>query len=467
MKQSDTFTSRITAGLSAIEWPLLLFLLLFTTDMVVLKPVGLLAGLWLYRKQGLGRHLAAAPPFYWLLPAMELIRFLFFNHDFSLAHWIMTGVGMAFWLMAAGAFGVLRAAVARGGAGRIMPTLSAWFWLNCLWSVGQLVRVIVISGHPNPYWLEVEAYGNSTGDFIRGLLGGPCYLNMFVNAFFAVFFLYRGKYRLSLAATTVALLTASNFANMVFLPVLLLIGLLRRERKIRIALAGHLGIFALCYLVIFPDNLAYLLSSVHQDKLAGRIYTMIRPLKSRQQAETPAAVTVVPALLQRSGKLASFRQTAGFLTSDAAAFCFGAGMGHYSSQVAVRMSDLQPERKSRLFQLLPQYIHPLFRRDHYRIYQAVYSLPPAYHSIRHMPGSFVNQLGGEYGLAGILLAAWGYVGYMLRRYRQFSYTGPLLLLAGGFLLFDYLFEYLSVLVFFELFFLTDTCRQQEDKATAS
>ena len=37
----------------------------------------------------------------------------------------------------------------------------------------------------------------------------------------------------------------------------------------------------------------------------------------------------------------------------------------------------------------------------------------------------------------------------------------MLFLLGGYLMFDYLFEYLSVVVFFELFFLVDIKQHQE------
>jgi hypothetical protein len=69
-----------------------------------------------------------------------------------------------------------------------------------------------------------------------------------------------------------------------------------------------------------------------------------------------------------------------------------------------------------------------------------------------MPHSFPNQLLGEYGLLGGILFLVGYVWYFLKRGAAKGYFLVILLLTAGYLWFDYLFEYLSIMVFFELFF---------------
>ncbi len=153
------------------------------------------------------------------------------------------------------------------------------------------------------------------------------------------------------------------------------------------------------------------------------------------------------------GKLVSFSQTYNYLTQSVKNFLFGAGIGEFSSQLAVRTSDLPVPQKSRIFDRLPGYVAPAFYENHYSVFYSIYILPTGYHSIRHLPNSVVNQVFGEYGVIGAILFFVFYVFFFLKRYKLLTYVLPMALIFGYSLLFDYMFEYLSVAVFFELFYL--------------
>jgi hypothetical protein len=172
-------------------------------------------------------------------------------------------------------------------------------------------------------------------------------------------------------------------------------------------------------------------------------------------------------LTEKYGKLQAFKETKHYLLSSPKTFTFGSGIGGFSSFLATRMSGVDGEEASRLFHYLPTYASPEFSQNHYLIYKTVYGLPKAFHSVKHFPNSFLNQLAGEYGLAGILLFLFTYVLFFIRHYRRLSYGKYLLFLLGGFLFFDYLFEYLSVVTVFELLMLCDIKQALEKPAADS
>lgn len=422
---------------------LLIFLLLFPVDKVVLKPVALfLAIIWIGRKFSF-KDIKAAPPFYFLILVPAFVQLLFFNNDFSAPHIISFVIGTLYWCMCALAFAVMHNRVSRGYTEKIERTLEVFFLINLLVSAANLVYVMVISGSLNPYNIDDLRFGNSTGDFIRGIFMAPSYINMFINAMFGIYFLYRGRYLYSFLAIAIACATSSNFANMVLLPVLVVCLFLVRDGKARITIGLQLLLYIVFYVLISPGNLAYLRSSVsarQRDTMEERAFSKFYRSGGK---------------LMHYCKVISVCETYEYMTASRQNFILGAGMGNFSSQLAVRTSDLNTSAKSRLFQKLPTYTAPAFKDNHYNIFQAVYSLPPEYHSIRHFPGSFINQLLGEYGFAGLAIFIFFYISFFLKRYRHISYTIVMLALACGFLAFDYLFEYLSAMVFFELFYLVD------------
>ena len=69
-------------------------------------------------------------------------------------------------------------------------------------------------------------------------------------------------------------------------------------------------------------------------------------------------------------------------------------------------------------------------------------------------------------MLGFLLFFFFYFLYFLKKPKAISYTAPMLIMLCGYMLFDYLFEYLSVVVFFEMFYLLDRKQKAEIKTGA-
>jgi len=388
-------------------------------------------------------------------------------------------------------------------------TLMVFFAINFIWSIGNLILAMVHSGTLNPYNLEDERFGSSTGDLIKGIFLAPCYINMMVNTFFIFYFLYKRKFTFAYLAMFVAVITTSNFSNLVLLPVLILCFIFNRDKKVRITIAGITGLFVVFYLFVTPSNLRYLRDSVLGNKKQQAELVAYQKEIAKAEAETDS-VNTQPAYASRTrsphkkqnatqkpieykpgdvdkiladttvknltadslhivdlqhtfGKLLSFKETYAYWKSGVKTFLFGSGVGGYSSFLAERVSGINREEGSRIFTYLPEYRSAAFEKDHYQIFKTIYGLPKVFHSIKHFPNSFVNQIFGEYGLIGVLLFLFTYVFFFLKRFAQLTYGRYLLLLMGGFLVFDYLFEYLSVVVMFELFMLVDLKETMENK----
>ena len=332
------------------------------------------------------------------------------------------GVGIIYWLIGGAAFLFIYTRVVKNAAAS-ERALYLYFVINTIVSIAQLCYTAYSAGSINPYRLQSEVYGASTGDYIRGLILGPSYLNMMVNAFFAIYFLWKSRMLEAITAVTIICLTASNFGNLIFIPFAVLAAFLIKTKRSFIIVGVQMAMFGIYYLLISPGDANH----VSGYDNSSSFYT--------------------------SGKVKSLEETVSFNKSSPAHFLIGAGIGNFSSQLALQTSDLvQSGKKSRLFSKLPQDFSPDFYANHYQIYKDLFARPPGYHSIREMPSSFLNQLAGEYGFIGILIFCFCYLGYFLKQWKCLSYTRLLLPMLCGFLLFDYLFEYLSVVVFFELSF---------------
>jgi hypothetical protein len=501
-----------------LHLPLLAFLVIFTVDKILLKFVGIAVIYLLHPDFKFRANLRRIPLFYLLLVGLEILKFFLFNRDFGKGHLASFSVGCIFWLMAFLAIHQFRTIVDTTDQPRIHRTLKLFFAINVAISIINLVVVIYQSGNIDPYRLiESPVYGNSTGDHIKGLFMGPSYINMMINTFFIFYFLYKKEFRLTYIAMLVTLFTTSNFCNLVLIPILLACLIFSKERRIKLSIVTFIGMMILFYLIVSPRNFKYLKDSLfvsakhqqelalnenkalisqykdkleniaHEDSAAGTANAAANakhaPAKTNAggissalsvdslklahsadslkkvvvalESESPDSPRIQLNLEQKFGKVLAFKETAKYLTSSPRAFLFGAGMGNFSSFLAERMSHVNEEQGSKVFEHMPIYIAPDYYNNHYKIFKTTFAMPQEFHSVKHFPSSFVNQILGEYGVVGLALFLAAYVWFFIKHYRRLSYGKYLLFLMGGFLLFDYLFEYLSVVCIFELLMLLD------------
>ena len=101
------------------------------------------------------------------------------------------------------------------------------------------------------------------------------------------------------------------------------------------------------------------------------------------------------------------------------------------------------------------YMDSLFKANHLRTYLYYATKDDEKHSILNFPNSVYNQLIGEYGLMGLFLFFFLYLGYFIRQYKILSYGIPLMIFMTIVFALDYWFEQLSIVILFELLLLLD------------
>ncbi len=155
---------------------------------------------------------------------------------------------------------------------------------------------------------------------------------------------------------------------------------------------------------------------------------------------------------QLLGKITSWLQTLHFLAQHPLKAITGNGIGNFSSKLAFRASGLgfaggYPEKYT--------YINPDFLSNHLDVYLNYFSKKTDLHSLTNSPNSVYDQLISEYGILGLIIFVIWYVGYFLKHYKILTYGLPILFMTMAFLLMEYWFEQLSILLFFELLLLLD------------
>jgi hypothetical protein len=169
-------------------------------------------------------------------------------------------------------------------------------------------------------------------------------------------------------------------------------------------------------------------------------------------------------IYSKPGKVYSMKQTGYFLISDIKNFLFGAGIGNFSSKLAIRMTGLRLQG-----QYPEKYVYASPYFVEYHLYEFFYYLCQnvALHSILNLPYSVYNQIAGEYGLIGVAAFIIFYLGYFWKNRNKSGYGKYLLIILLLFFGVDYWFEMASFTVIFELLMLMDILIDKDNDADKS
>jgi hypothetical protein len=357
-------------------------------------------------------------------------------------------------------------------------------------------------------------YYDSTGDHIRGLTSDVSTVNMIINAFAIFYFLYKRNYPMSVICYLVAACTTSNLGNVILFFFFVCVLVFDRSKFNKSVMLCYISFLIVFIVKISPSNLNYLNNkskdllhlkktviekhyedysekdklvnnyiNVQNEKSSGAINSdaesKVRTLlaeKERLEKENllkEDTVYMQKDLIKRNrfvetyneyfgdtlttlnqayydkypGKYLSFKETFAFVGQNAKHFLIGAGAGNFSSKLAFKASNIDISGK---YVKRFTYVAPEFKEGHFKITLRFLMKPISEHSIINFPNSVLNQLLGEYGVIGLLLFLVFYVWYFLRRYRRLTYGKILLPMCLAFMLTDYWFESLSVVLIFEL-----------------
>lgn len=297
-------------------------------------------------------------------------------------------------------------------------TLDIVFVVNLLFSFGQLVMLMINQKTLNPY---SGIYKGATGDFIYGIFANSS-VNMIFNAFFFFYYFMRKQTRKYILAGIVVLMTTFMAGLLLavgaFVIILLLSPAIRFQYK-----AMGLAFIVLAYIgfsIVSPENVEYASNNI-------KAVLSERPPR----------------------KLVSFKETWKYSTETPLHGILGAGPGNFSSRTAFIMGG-------EYVSWVPGkmvYRSGAFSENHFRLWNQEILSKPYQDGTANQPFSLYNQLIGEYGLIGVMAFFMLYLGHYFKNYKQFTYGKYLLVFMLLVFILDYWFEYISVVVLFEIFML--------------
>jgi hypothetical protein len=352
-------------------------------------------------------------------------------------------------------------------------------------------------------------YFASTGDHLHGITRDLSTVNTIINALGLFFYFLRGNYKMATLCFAICMLTTSNVANLVLFSVLACV-VFFEPLKVRKALAiCFISGMVMFMAKVSPSNLNYLnnkvaaifktekpIKKVWEDNTEkDNLITMYVSQNKRRYAgaeDIPSSLPYSPEaekMLERQhkqdsiyfqeeqnyrnrfadiflhyfgdtvaslnkgyydskpGKYLSFTETIRFAQRDGKTLIAGAGPGNFSSKLAFKASNI--DIAGRYIEKY-KYVSPDFRDNHFKMTLRYYMAPVSEHSVINYPNSVFNQLLGEYGLIGVCLFLVLYLWRFVKHFRLLRAGRYLLPVCLMFLVTDYWFESLSVLIVFEL-----------------
>ncbi|MBS1773276.1 MAG: hypothetical protein JST82_10460 [Bacteroidetes bacterium] len=242
------------------DWPFLLFLIGVTYVKFSVKVLAVICYLcYVIYKKYKSQKLTGFSWFYFVMPILGTIAPLihnsfgeqgyWFGYVNSVVNWIMAGV--ASWLLFVGASNVSKE--------KMLATIKVFFLINTVYSLGELLVMIIQSGQIMPYWYweYTEYYGSSTGDHIKGVTANISVTNATMNAIGAIYFLMKNERRWALMCTFILLLCTSNLALITLTIALVVLLLFVNKKIVRINCLLLLLLIGIVYPVLSFYNLVY------------------------------------------------------------------------------------------------------------------------------------------------------------------------------------------------------------------
>jgi ABC-type multidrug transport system fused ATPase/permease subunit len=273
----------------------------------------------------------------------------------------------------------------------------------------------------NPYGISPAA-----GDKMKSIYSNSS-ANMIIMSFFLLSYIFRGQWFFAIASLICLLLCTYMSGLVIFLVGILFSVLFFSEikRKFKTYFVALLILSLFVFSSVSPSNVNY---------AEGYINRIIE-----NDDKVPF-------------KINSFRQTIDYYFSSFKSFFIGAGGGNFSSRVAFIGSgdyvNWFPERLS--------YASDEFNKNHLSIWNHDFNNKwDDKNNTANQPFSFYNQIMGEYGLVGIFIFLFFYLGYIMKNWNILTYSKFATICLLGYFLLDYWFEYFSVMIIFELLLMLD------------
>lgn len=244
-----------------VDWPLLFFLVLVLNVKLIIKAACILLFVFIKRKE-LQKKEYRRQSFIWFYISLILIStvnlFVSIN-TISLSYFILFLAGTGFWLLCTGASLINTRFADTIPVEKLNYTITAFFLLNIVITLGQLLYIMWDAGDINPYTYQgmYQKYFISTGDRLTGISFDVSTTNAIIHSFAVIWFLGRQKMLLVLLSMAALLLTASNFINLLLAAVLFLLFIFRSTRNQKSIIIICLLFTVLFLTRISPQNNQY------------------------------------------------------------------------------------------------------------------------------------------------------------------------------------------------------------------
>jgi len=277
--QSRTNNIRIASSdlktfIKSIDWKLLLFLILFLNIKMPAKIVAmvLIYALQFNFKFGFKLKNSRLPLFYLLIIPIALggliINRNYLNHNYSLV--FLTGIGC--WLLSLLAIHQIKLMIEKNDVETINKTIIAFFILNAVVSVANLLFIMWETKSIDPYTFRgmYQTYFINTGDNIKGLTFDISSTNAVLSALGMIYFLVKNNPVMLLICAITIFLTYNNLITLLLLFVLLLIFAFKSSGNQKSMVVICLGLYLVFMLKVSPQNSSYTTEAIqntfHQAK---------------------------------------------------------------------------------------------------------------------------------------------------------------------------------------------------------
>ena len=262
----DKYIAEIKNYLTKIDWPILVFLIVFLNVKLVIK---LLAIAFIYTvrpnfKFNFSIKQERLPLFYPFIIVLSVLAAILFPAPVNVNHFIVILTGIGFWLLCLLAIHQIKLAVEKNEAAVLNNTIFVFFVLNIVVSYCNYFSIVIEIGDVNPYRYQgnFQKYFISTGDYIRGITFDTSSANAIINAFAVVYFLEKKKVICLLLCMSILLLTASNFSNLILVVTLCFIFFKQSNADQKSLIVVCFTMLAIFLAKISPQNDNYLVGGI-------------------------------------------------------------------------------------------------------------------------------------------------------------------------------------------------------------
>ena len=173
----------------------------------------------IFKKTTFTKKVVGPLKFYLIIPLIGIFSALI-NQSFNYPGYFFGFVfGLSEWLICAASFYIIFLTVQKIDKDKLIYTIEAFFIVNIIVVLLQLIRVIIISHTIMPYWENGISgrFGASTGDLLFGIFGNSSITNASACIIGAVYFLYQKKMFLTTMCVLIMLLCTSNTSLLITL----------------------------------------------------------------------------------------------------------------------------------------------------------------------------------------------------------------------------------------------------------